>query len=171
MSFQSQWEMLMNNRPDADNRDTFEEFHHDEVFALEMEIRHVMDGAGPEAVAAMPGVEKVRRVWLFRLDNDSANDGGIEVNFKKEDGKSAWISFPGGNLTASARQFDEREGSYLPGECYGPNLFLEIVHPCPGKLAAFKAGHLSMQDPNPADKDKAAAHVAMTERLRCRSFR
>ena len=53
----------MNSRPKADDRDTFEDFHHEEVFALEMEIRHVLDGAGPEAVAAMPEVEKVRRVW------------------------------------------------------------------------------------------------------------
>ncbi len=162
----------MNNRPETDDRDTFEDFHHEEVFALEMEIRHVLDCAGPEALAAMQGVEKVRQVWRRRSDGGDAKTE-IDVWFKKKDGNTGYMSFPGGKwcsgrigmersqispeLFGDDTYFDEK------GQCWGK--IEQNVSPDPVKLAAFKAGLLPHTSPDQGDEDKAAARDAMAARI------
>lgn len=74
--------------------DDFEDPHHEDFLHKAREMESVLRGAGPGALAAMPGVEKVSRVWKSRSDGKRRS---VEINvwFRDDTGSGA-ITFTGG---------------------------------------------------------------------------
>ena len=93
--------------------DDFEDPHHEDFLHKAREMESVLSGAGPGALAAMPGVEKVSRVWKSRSDGKRKS---VEINvWFRDDTRSGAITFTG--------------GKWLP-ECFGlgPSQLSFLVH-------------------------------------------
>ena len=125
--------------------DDFEDPHQEDSLHKAMEMKYVLMGAGPEALAAMPGIEKVSRVWKSRSDGKRRS---VEINvWYKEGAGTGCLTFTGG------KWLPERFGlgpSQLSPERFGDDAYIgddghcwgrieETIQPDPAKLSKFNA--------------------------------
>ena len=125
--------------------DDFEDPHHEDSLHKAMEMKSVLMGAGPEALAAMPGVEKVTRVWKSRSDGKRRS---VEINvWFQDDAESGSLTFTGGKWLPErfgpepSQLSPERFGDVVytdeDGYCWGQ--IEETIQPDPAKLSKFNA--------------------------------
>ena len=132
--------------------DDFEDPHHEDFLHKAREMQSVLRGAGPEALAAMPGVEKVSRVWKSRSDGKRRP---FEINvWYKEGTGTGCLTFTGGKWLPEcfglgpSQLSTERFGddAYIgdDGHCWGR--IEETIRPDPAKLSSFHARRNSGED-------------------------
>ena len=125
--------------------DDFENPYHEEDLHKAMEKEAVLMGAGPEALAAMPGVEKVSRVWKSRSDGKRRS---VEINvWYKEGAGTGCLTFTGGKWLPerfglgpsqlSPERFGDDVYTDEDGHCWGR--IEETIQPDPAKLSKFNA--------------------------------
>lgn len=125
--------------------DDFEDPHHEDSLHKAMEMESVLMGAGPEGLAAMPGVEKVSRVWKSRSDGKRRS---VEINvwFRDDTGSGAitltggqWLPerFGPGPSQLSLERFGDDVYTDEDGHCWGQ--IEETIQPDPAKLSKFNA--------------------------------
>lgn len=125
--------------------DDFEDPHHEDFLHKAREMESVLSGAGPEALAAMPGVEKVSRVWKSRSDGKRRS---VEINvWYKEGAGTGCLTFTGGKWLPerfglgpsqlSPERFGDDVYTDEDGHCWGR--IDETIQPDPAKLSRFHA--------------------------------
>ena len=125
--------------------DDFENPYHEEDLLKAMEMKAVLMGAGPEALAAIPGVKKVTRVWKSRSDGKRRS---VEINvWYKEGAGTGCLTFTGGKWLPErfgwgpSQLSPERSGDDIytdeDGHCWGR--IEETIQPDPAKLSKFNA--------------------------------